>query len=75
LTIHGCLIRIIGFSEQEFLVDPETKKSSDMSDDFVKIKKQGLRAIKTNRKRGKMNTDFRGKIKALYSYLYKRNNK
>ncbi|KAI8877388.1 Trs120-domain-containing protein [Backusella circina FSU 941] len=51
LTIRGCLIRIIGFSEQEFLVDSEVKKDSEMNDDFIKIKKQGLKAIKTNRKR------------------------
>jgi hypothetical protein len=40
LIIRGCLIQIIGFAEQEFLVEEEVKKSpKDASNDhFVKIK-------------------------------------
>ncbi|CAO3623534.1 unnamed protein product [Mucor fragilis] len=54
LLIRGCLIQIIGFAEQEFLVDNEIKKSPEdtCSDNFVKIKRTGLDAIKTNRTRG-----------------------
>ncbi|KAI8641004.1 TRAPP II complex [Parasitella parasitica] len=51
LVIKGCLIQIIGFAEQEFLVDDEVKESQDSSNDnFVKIKHSGLGAIETNRR-------------------------
>lgn len=41
LVIRGCLIQIIGFAEQEFLIDHEDNKSQqDASNDhFVKIKR------------------------------------
>jgi tRNA pseudouridine-54 N-methylase len=41
LLIRGCLIQIIGFAEQGFLVDNEIKKSPEdtCSDNFVKIKR------------------------------------
>ncbi|KAK4519974.1 uncharacterized protein ATC70_010218 [Mucor velutinosus] len=53
LIIRGCLIQIIGFAEQEFLVDNEVKKSPEdtSNDSFIKIKRTGLDAIKTNRTR------------------------
>ncbi|CEP15600.1 hypothetical protein [Parasitella parasitica] len=53
LVIRGCLIQIIGFAEQEFLVDNQAKTSQqeNSSDSFIKIKHSGLGAIKTNRKR------------------------
>ncbi|CAO0789225.1 unnamed protein product [Mucor circinelloides] len=53
LVVRGCLIQIIGFAEQEFLVDTEAKKSPEdtSNDNFVKIKRTGLDAIKANRKR------------------------
>jgi hypothetical protein len=40
LTVRGCLIQIIGFSGQEFLVDQEVKKSPEdvINNNFVKIK-------------------------------------
>lgn len=41
LIIRGCLIQIIGFVEQEFLVDCSVKNSEEtLSDDFVKIKQR-----------------------------------
>ncbi|GAN03919.1 hypercellular protein [Mucor ambiguus] len=53
LVIRGCLIQIIGFAEQEFLIDNEVKRSPEdtCNDHFVKIKRTGLDAIKTNRTR------------------------
>lgn len=40
LIVRGCLIQIIGFAEQEFLVDNEVKKSPEdiSNDNFIKIK-------------------------------------
>jgi hypothetical protein len=40
LVIRGCLIQIIGFQEQEFLIDNEPKNSSEniSSDTCLKIK-------------------------------------
>lgn len=40
LTVRGCMIQIIGFSEQEFLVDHQVKKSPEdvINENFVKIK-------------------------------------
>lgn len=40
LIIRGCMIQIIGFSEQEFLIDHPVKKSPEdiPHDHFIKIK-------------------------------------
>jgi hypothetical protein len=40
LIIRGCMIQIIGFSEQEFLIDHQAKKSPEdvSNDNFIKIK-------------------------------------
>ncbi|KAI8373047.1 TRAPP II complex [Radiomyces spectabilis] len=63
LIIRGCYIKIVGFAEQEFLVDVSHKlksaepkkrgqKDEDQSkDDFIKVKYSGLRAIQSGRKR------------------------
>ncbi|GAA5816543.1 hypothetical protein MFLAVUS_010073 [Mucor flavus] len=53
LIIRGCLIQIVGFSEQEFLIEPQVKKSPEdtSNDNFVKIKHCGLDAIKSSRKK------------------------
>lgn len=40
LIIRGCLIQIVGFSEQEFLNSPPVKKTPEdvFNDNFIKIK-------------------------------------
>ncbi|ORX53995.1 Trs120-domain-containing protein [Hesseltinella vesiculosa] len=51
LTVRGCIIRIVGFAEQEFLYDEGQKKQQDQPSissrhrDVVKYKYSGLQAI------------------------------
>jgi hypothetical protein len=41
LVIRGCMIQIIGFVEQEFLVDGSVKDANETSNDsFIKIKQR-----------------------------------
>ncbi|KAG1393865.1 hypothetical protein G6F60_011238 [Rhizopus arrhizus] len=49
LIIRGCKVQIVGFLEQEFLVEPGSKELVDES--VVKIKKIGLNAIKYRNRR------------------------
>ncbi|KAG2204837.1 hypothetical protein INT47_004112 [Mucor saturninus] len=53
LVIRGCMIQIIGFSEQEFLIDHQEKKSPEnvINEHFIKIKHCGLDAMKISRKK------------------------
>ncbi|KAI9025957.1 TRAPP II complex [Phycomyces nitens] len=65
LTIRGCLVKIVGFAEQEFLVDlgqkPKPKDSRDRKKDdqtkeeFVKLKQSGLSALQSGRRRESSN--------------------
>ncbi|KAG0167730.1 hypothetical protein DFQ30_005723 [Apophysomyces sp. BC1015] len=61
LSIRGCFVKIIGFVEQEFLVNYEEKQKKDKKDqkeenrrsNFVKFKHSGLNAIQSSREREK----------------------
>ncbi|KAI7885172.1 Trs120-domain-containing protein [Lichtheimia hyalospora FSU 10163] len=64
LVVRGCMIKIVGFAEQEFLVDygqkqkkeaakdPKNKRDdSNNKSEFIKLKHSGLSAIQSSRKR------------------------
>ncbi|KAI8355172.1 TRAPP II complex [Blakeslea trispora] len=51
LVIRGCLIRIVGFTEQEFTVNSKSTKSSDHSR-HAKIKSSGLKTLDLKTDRG-----------------------
>ncbi|KAG2221446.1 hypothetical protein INT45_005251 [Circinella minor] len=66
LSVRGCIIKIVGFAEQEFLVDYSQKskeakdtrngRSSSSKEDqpkneLIKLKHSGLNALQTSRKR------------------------
>ncbi|KAI9313933.1 TRAPP II complex [Dichotomocladium elegans] len=64
LTVRGCIIKIVGFAEQEFLVDhgqvdqkvhkakdSKGKKDSESKNEITKLKHSGLSALQSSRKR------------------------
>ncbi|CAO3613143.1 unnamed protein product [Cunninghamella blakesleeana] len=71
LTIRGCIIRIVGFAEQEFLYDLSKKKIIDQysnnnhnnknspqtNQQFIKHKYSGLQAIQNANKKQEINED------------------
>ncbi|CAO3642865.1 unnamed protein product [Cunninghamella echinulata] len=68
LTIRGCIIRIVGFAEQEFLYDLSKKKidqhsnhnsknSQQSHQQFIKYKYSGLQAIQKANKKQEINED------------------
>ncbi|KAI8098748.1 TRAPP II complex [Halteromyces radiatus] len=66
LLIRGCIIRIVGFAEQEFIHDLSAKKKMEQNknnkqeptyEDFAKFKYTGLQAIQNASKKQETNED------------------